>query len=316
MKTETPLIEVQHTARAIFNEVNKIIVGKTDLINYLIISLLSEGNILMEGYPGVAKTTIAKTFASALGCDFKRIQFTPDIMPADITGTYIYNQKSGNFDLRKGPVFANIVLADEINRTSPKSQSALLECMEERQVTLEGKTMPVPRPYMVIATQNPVDLEGTYPLPEVQIDRFMVKLIVDYPDEKEELEMLKREDREILLSEIKKISTPEQIMGMINAIKKVYADEKVMIYIRNLVMRTRNDKNLLIGASPRASIALLNASKSLAAIKGRDYVIPDDVKYLLPAVLRHRLILAPEAEFGGLTVNDIIQNALASVDVV
>jgi MoxR-like ATPase len=167
---ENELVEVANTARAINDEVSKVVIGKTDLINYLIINLLSEGNILMEGFPGVAKTTIAKTFASALGCDFKRIQFTPDIMPADITGTYIFNQKRGSFDLRKGPVFANIVLADEINRASPKSQSALLECMEERQVTLEGTTMKVPVPFMVIATQNPIDLEGTYPLPEAQID--------------------------------------------------------------------------------------------------------------------------------------------------
>ncbi len=314
MNTETKFIDVQRTAKAIFNEVNKVIVGKNDLIDHLIISLLSEGNILMEGYPGVAKTTIAKTFASALGCDFKRIQFTPDIMPADITGTYIYNQKTGSFELRKGPVFANIVLADEINRTSPKSQSALLECMEERQVTLEGKTIPVPRPYMVIATQNPIDLEGTYPLPEVQIDRFLFKLEVKYPDEKEELEMLVRKDKDIL-NEIKKVSSPQDITGLINAVKKVFIDEKVMIYIRNLVMRTRNNKDLLIGASPRASIALLNASKSLAAIQGRSYVIPDDVKHLLPAVLRHRLILSPESEFGGVTVNDIIQDALDSVEV-
>ncbi len=315
MKPETQFIEVQHTARAIFNEVNKIVVGKADIINYLIISLLSEGNILMEGYPGVAKTTIAKTFASALGCDFKRIQFTPDIMPADITGTYVYNQKTGSFELRKGPVFANIVLADEINRTSPKSQSALLECMEERQVTLEGKTMPVPRPYMVIATQNPIDLEGTYPLPEVQIDRFMFKLNVQYPDEKDELEVLMRKDKEVL-SEIKKVASPEQITGMINAVKKVFIDEKVMVYIRNLVMRTRSNKNLLLGASPRASIALLKASKSLAAIQGRTYVIPDDIKYLLPAVFRHRLILAPESEFGGVTVDEVINDALDSVEVV
>ncbi|VVB88645.1 ATPase family associated with various cellular activities (AAA) [uncultured archaeon] len=315
MKTETQLIEVQRIAKEIFNEVNKIIVGKADLINYLVISLLSEGNILMEGYPGVAKTTIAKTFASALGCDFKRIQFTPDIMPADITGTYIYNQKIGNFELRKGPVFANIVLADEINRTSPKSQSAMLECMEERQVTLDGKTMPVPMPYMVIATQNPIDLEGTYPLPEVQIDRFMFKLNVGYPDEKDELEMLKRKDKEAL-SEIKKVTSPEQITGMINAVKKVFIDEKVMIYIRNLVMRTRDNKNLLMGASPRASIAILKASKSLAAIRGRSYVIPDDIKYLLPVVLRHRLILSPESDFGGVTVDEIILDALDSVEVV
>lgn len=313
MKNE--LVEVQHVARAIFDEVSKVVIGKADLINYLIISLLSEGNILMEGFPGVAKTTIAKTFASALGCDFKRIQFTPDIMPADITGTYIYNQKTGSFELRKGPVFANIVLADEINRASPKSQSALLECMEERQVTLEGTTMKVPVPFMVIATQNPIDLEGTYPLPEAQIDRFLFKLDVEYPDEKEELDMLIRKDNGVS-SEIKKVTSPEQINRLIAAVKKVYIDEKVMRYIRNLVIDTRKNKELLIGASPRASIALLNASKSIAAIRGRSYVIPDDVKYLLTVVLRHRLILAPDSEFGGITVNEIIQNVLNQMEVV
>jgi len=285
------------------------------IINYLIISLLSEGNILMEGFPGVAKTTIAKTFASVLGCDFKRIQFTPDIMPADITGTYIFNQKRSDFELRKGPVFANIVLADEINRASPKSQSALLECMEERQVTLEGKSMPVPRPFMVIATQNPIDLDGTYPLPEAQIDRFIFKLNVEYPDEEEELNMLIRKDRDIS-SEIKTVTTPEEIISMINSVKKVYIDQKVMVYIRNLIMKTRHNKDLLIGASPRASIALLNASKAFAAIKGRTYVIPDDVKYLLPVVIRHRLILAPESEFGGMTVNEIIRDVLDGVEVI
>ncbi|MCZ7393556.1 MAG: MoxR family ATPase [Candidatus Methanoperedens sp.] len=312
---ENELLKVQHTIRAIFDEVSKVVIGKTDLINYLIICLLSEGNILMEGYPGVAKTTIAKTFASVLGCDFKRIQFTPDIMPADITGTYIYNQKTGSFELRKGPVFANIVLADEINRASPKSQSALLECMEERQVTLEGTTMRVPVPFMVIATQNPIDLEGTYPLPEAQIDRFLFKLDVGYPDEKEELDILIRKDNGIS-SEIRKVTAPEQINDLIAAVKKVYIDEKVMRYIRNLVINTRKNKDLLIGASPRASIALLNASKSFAAIRGRSYVIPDDVKYLLPVVLRHRLILTPDSELGGITVNEIIQNILNQVEVV
>ncbi|KCZ72806.1 MoxR-like ATPase [Candidatus Methanoperedens nitroreducens] len=314
MRAEAKLSEVQHTAEAIFNEVNKIIIGKKDLINYLIISLLSEGNILMEGFPGVAKTTIAKTFASALGCDFKRIQFTPDIMPADITGTFIYNQKTGGFELRRGPVFTNIVLADEINRTSPKSQSALLECMEERQVTLEGTTLKVPRPFMVIATQNPIDLEGTYPLPEAQIDRFLFKLDVEYPGEEEELGILISKDKEIF-SEIKKVTTPEQIMDMVTAVKKVYVDEKVMRYIRDLVIRTRKNRDLLIAASPRASVALLNTSKSFAAIQGRSYVIPDDVKYLAYAALKHRLVLAPESEFSGLTVDDIIQDVLNNVEV-
>ncbi len=309
------LEEVQYIAKSIFDEVSKVVIGKADLINYLIISLLSEGNILMEGFPGVAKTTIAKTFASVLGCDFKRIQFTPDIMPADITGTYIFNQKTGSFELRKGPVFANIVLVDEINRASPKSQSALLECMEERQVTLEGTTMKVPVPFMVIATQNPIDLEGTYPLPEAQIDRFLFKLDVEYPDEKEELDMLIRKDNGVS-SEIKRVTSPEQINRLIVAVKKVYIDEKVMRYIRNLVMDTRKNKELLMGASPRASIALLNASKTIAAISGRSYVIPDDIKYLIPVVLRHRLILAPDSEFSGMTLNEIIQNILNQVEVV
>ena len=308
------LLEVQNTVNAIFNEINKVVIGKADIINYLVLGLLSEGNILLEGFPGVAKTTIAKSFATALGCDFKRIQFTPDIMPADITGTYIYNQKTGDFELRKGPVFANIILADEINRASPKSQSALLECMEERQVSLEGNTMKVPRPFMVIATQNPIDLEGTYPLPEAQIDRFLFKIMVEYPDEKEELDMLLRKDKEVSI-EIKKVTTPEKITGMIEAVRTVYIDEKVMQYIRDLVIRTRNNKDLLIGASPRASVALLKASKSYAAIKGRDYVIPDDIKYLLPVVLQHRLILTPESEFGGLAVKDIIHDIINQVEI-
>jgi MoxR-like ATPase len=312
---ETELVEVANTARAILDEVSKVIIGKAELINYLIICLLSEGNIHMEGFPGVAKTTIAKTFALALGCEFKRIQFTPDIMPADITGTYIYNQKTASFDLRKGPVFANIVLADEINRASPKSQSALLECMEERQVTLEGTTMKVPVPFMVIATQNPIDLEGTYPLPEAQIDRFLFKLEVEYPDEKEELDMIIRKDSGIK-GEIKKVTSPEQINRLIAAVNKVYIDEKVMRYIRNLVIYARKNKEIMIGPSPRASIALLKASKSIAAIRGRSYVIPDDVKYLFAIVLKHRLILAPDSEFGGITVNEITQNVLNQVDVV
>lgn len=309
------LEEVSHIAKAIFDEVSKVIIGKTDIINYLTISLLSEGNILMEGFPGVAKTTIAKTFASVLGCDFKRIQFTPDIMPTDITGTYIFNQKTGSFELRKGPVFANIILADEINRASPKSQSALLECMEERQVTLEGITMQVPNPFIVIATQNPIDLEGTYPLPEAQIDRFLFKLDVEYPDEKEELDMIIWKDKG-MTSEINKVTSPEQINRLILAVKKVYIDEKVMRYIRNLVIDTRKRNELLIGASPRASIALLKASKSLAAIRGRSYVIPDDIKYLLPVVLRHRMILTPDSELGGITVHEIIQDVLNQVEVV
>jgi len=309
------LEEVSHIAKAIFDEVSKVVIGKTDIINYLTISLLSEGNILMEGFPGVAKTTIAKTFASVLGCDFKRIQFTPDIMPGDITGVYIFNQKTGSFELRKGPVFANIILADEINRASPKSQSALLECMEERQVTLEGTTMQVPNPFIVIATQNPIDLEGTYPLPEAQIDRFLFKLDVEYPDEKEELEMIIQKDKGVT-SEIKKVTSPEEINRLIVAVKKVYIDEKVMRYIRNLVIYTRKRNELLIGASPRASIALLSASKSLAAIRGRSYVIPDDIKYLLPVVLRHRMILTPDSELGGITVHEIIQDVLNQVEVV
>src|SRR3989304_1456649 len=308
------LLEVQNTVDAISNEINKVIIGKADIINYLVLGLLSEGNILLEGFPGVAKTTIAKSFATALGCDFKRIQFTPDIMPADITGTYIYNQKTGDFELRKGPVFANIILADEINRASPKSQSALLECMEERQVSLDGNTMKIPGPFMVIATQNPIDLEGTYPLPEAQIDRFLFKINVEYPDEKEELDMLLRKDKEIS-TEIRKVTTPDKINDMIEAVRTVYIDEKVMQYIRDLVIRTRNNKDLLMGASPRASVALLKASKSYAAIKGRDYVIPDDIKYLLPVVLQHRLILTPESEFGGLAVKDIIHDIINQVEI-
>jgi len=301
-------------ATCIVREVKKVIVGKDDLIQNILIALLSEGNIMLDGVPGLAKTSIAKAFASTLDLDFKRLQFVPDILPSDITGTYVFNQKDSSFSLKKGPVFTNILLVDEINRASPKTQSSLLEAMEEKQVTIEGTTLPLPYPFMVITTQNPIDIIGTFPLPEAQIDRFMFKLNVEYPTSEEELEILKAKNDSVS-SSIEKVLAADDVVNLINIVKHVHVDDKVMEYIRDLIMASRTHEKVLLGGSPRASIALLKASKAVAAIDGRDYVIPDDIKYLAPKVLNHRLIIKPEFEFESLTTQDIVEELLNTVKV-
>lgn len=313
-EAELSIRDVRSIAQKVLSEVNKVIVGKLDILQNIFIALLAGGHVLLEGVPGVAKTVMAKTFSDTLGCEFKRIQFTPDLLPADIIGTNVYDQKSGKFYLRKGPIFANIVLADEINRAPPKTQSALLECMQEKQVTIEGETYFLPRPFMVLATQNPIELEGTYPLPEAQVDRFFFKLIVDYPNPEEELEILKRKN----MSEeaiVEKVASPQIVIAMQDAVKKVYVDESMFEYIKNIVLRTRNHPQILLGASTRASIVLLYASKARAAILGRDFVIPDDIKSLAFPVLNHRIILKPEAELEGISAGRIINEILEEVEV-
>jgi MoxR-like ATPase len=299
-------------AMSILDEVKKAIVGKSTLSNDMLIALLAEGNIILDGVPGLAKTSIVKAFASTMDLEFKRIQFVPDLLPSDITGSYIYNQKDATFSVRKGPIFTNLFLVDEVNRASPKTQSSLLEAMEEKQVTIEGNTFKLPSPFMVITTQNPIDIVGTYPLPEAQIDRFMFKLNVDYPTFNEELEiiMLKNEEHE---NPINRVLTRDDVAGMIKMVKQVYVDPKVMGYIRDLIMASRSHEKLLLGASPRASIAFLKASKAVAAIEGRNYVIPDDVKYLAPKVLNHRLIIKPEYEFENLTTLNVIDDLITSI---
>ena len=301
-------------ASQITGEIKKAIVGKDDLITDMLIALLSEGNVMLDGVPGLAKTTIAKTFASTLDLEFTRMQFVPDILPSDVTGSYVFSQKDSSLVLNKGPVFTNLLLVDEVNRASPKTQSALLEAMEEKQVTIEGSTFPLPRPFMVITTQNPIDVVGTFPLPEAQIDRFMFKLKVDYPTFEEELEILKmKESGE--QGEVTKLLALDDVVSMINLVKRVYVDEKVLVYIRDLIMASRDHEKLLLGGSPRASIALLKASRAVAAIRGREYAIPDDVKYLAPKVLNHRLIVKPEYEFEDVSAASIVQELLNTVKV-
>jgi MoxR-like ATPase len=308
------MVSFKSVSSGVVGEVKKVVVGKDGLIEDIFIALLAGGNVLLEGVPGVAKTTIAKAFASAIGMEFKRIQFVPDILPSDVIGSSIFNQKDMSFNIHKGPVFTNILLVDEINRASPKIQSSLLEAMEEKQVSIDGITFQLPHPFMVITTQNPIDIMGTFPLPEAQIDRFMFKLNVDYPTPDEELGMLKSRNSRAM-PEAAKVLSPEDVVRMIEMVKGIRVDEKVLEYIRDLVVASRQHEKLLLGASPRASISLMRASKAVAAMDGRDYVIPDDVKYLVPNVLGHRLIVKPEYELENVTSYDVASELLSSVKV-
>jgi MoxR-like ATPase len=283
--------QARNTIRNVVSECQKTVVGKTELIEDLLVALLSEGHVLMGGVPGVAKTTIAKTFARALGLDFKRIQCSPDILPADIVGTHIFDPKTGSFKLEKGPIFSNTVLIDEINRNTPKTNSAVLEAMQERQVTIEGETQHLPYPFLIIATQSPIEFHGVFPLPEVLIDRFLLSLKVGYPNVEEELEITNKLYT-IEISEIRQVTTTEQILNLVELTKRVFLAPHVRSYIVDLVQRTRDMSVISLGASPRASIALTKASRARALIKGRLYVLPDDVRYLAPRALSHRIVLS------------------------
>jgi len=295
-------------------EIHNAVVGKDEVIELLAVALLAEGHVILEGVPGVAKTTIAKSFANALGLKFSRIQLTPDLLPADILGTVYYDQRDGNFKIKKGPIFANVVLADEINRAQPKTQSALLEAMQERQVTIEGRTFPLEAPFLVIATKNPLEFEGVYALPEAQIDRFMIHIKVGYPDEEEELTMLARKDKGDF-REVKQIFTRGQILRLINQVKKVKMSEEILRYLYEIISKTRKDERLLVGASPRAAEHLLYASKALAFLRGRDYVIPDDIKELAASILAHRLMIKAEYEIEGVKSEDVVREVLNEVEV-
>jgi len=305
--------EVHELSSEIIRECGRIIVGKLDIMRDVLVAFLANGHVVLEGVPGLAKTYMARTFASILGCVFKRIQLTVDTLPPDLLGSNVFNQKSGEFWFRKGPVFANLVLADEINRCPPKSQSALLEVMEERQVSLEGVTRPLPNPFLIIATQNPVEQEGTYPLPEAQLDRFMFRLILDYPTGSEEAEVIKRK-HEGEAKDLRVLADPETMLRMQETCKTVYLDEDIITYIRDIVVRTRSDPQILLGGSPRASLVLMDASKTRAAMHGRNYVIPEDIRKLAVQALNHRLILKPEAELEGLTVERVVSKILGEVD--
>jgi MoxR-like ATPase len=310
------LTEVTATADAVIQEVKKAIVGKDHLLKQIMATILAGGHILLEDYPGLAKTLTANSFATALGLDFKRIQFTPDLLPGDITGSYIYDRSQGHFQLRQGPIFANIILADEINRASPKTQSALLEAMQERQVTLEGQTMPLPDPFIVIATQNPIEYEGTFPLPEAQLDRFLIKLAVGYPSLDEEQEILKRRrDRRTDAFSLEAVTNSETLVAMRQAIEDVFLENDLERYIVRMVHQTRLDSRVAVGASPRGSLALLKLSRAQAVLGGRDYVLPDDIKIFAKPALIHRLILSPELWLRSGAADQILTSIIENIPV-
>ncbi|HTY46618.1 MAG TPA: MoxR family ATPase [Methanomassiliicoccales archaeon] len=308
--------EVKGTCESIIGEVGKVIVGKRAVMERCVMCLLADGHLLFEDYPGLAKTLLAKTLARATGMDFKRVQFTPDLLPADITGTYILDRQSSTFALREGPVFTNLLLADEINRAPPKTQSALLEAMQERQVTLEGATHPLPKPFIVMATQNPIEYEGTYPLPEAQIDRFLMRTEVGYPGTSEEAEVLRRRrERKQEDASVQAVSSAAQILEMQRAVEDIHVDPAIDEYIVKLVAGTRTHPQVEVGASPRGSLALMRLGAAHAALVGRDYLLPDDVKEIVVPALAHRLILAPDPWIRGVRPSSIIEDVLRSVPV-
>ena len=295
----------------VLDEIGRVFIGPRELVETLLIALLARGHVLLEGVPGVAKTTLVKAFAQVLGCDFRRIQFTPDLLPADITGTYVLDLQTNRFLLRKGPIFAQIVLGDEINRAPAKTQSALLEAMEEHQVTIEGVTQKLEEPFMVLATQNPVEQEGVYLLPEAQLDRFLVKLVVGYPTQDEEQKILKTYDRRV--APVRRLLGPEEILELRSLAEQVHVDKQLMAYIVRLVRYTRQHEQVYLGASPRAALSMMWAAKARALVRGRDFVLPDDIRELVPHVLVHRILLNPEAEIEGLRVEEVLSEAQLEV---
>ena len=303
-------------SQQVIREVEGAIVGKRTLLETIMTSILAGGHVLLEDYPGLGKTLIAKSYAAALGLEFKRIQFTPDLLPGDITGGYIFNRDKNRFELRKGPVFANIILADEINRASPKTQSALLEAMQESQVTLEGESLALPDPFVVLATQNPIEYEGTFPLPEAQLDRFMIKVGVGYPALDEEAQILhRREQRGSDAVSLRRVASPGQLLEMRAAVETVHVEPDLEGYIAAVVQETRRDRHVSVGASPRASLAFLKMARAFAALSGRDFILPDDVKRFDLAVLSHRLILQPEYWLTRQVTEDVIRDVFSRVPV-
>ncbi len=306
----TDLANLKNTVEILKDNIGQVIVGKNETVDLLMVALLCEGHVLIEDVPGVGKTMLARSLAISLGGHFKRLQCTPDLLPNDVTGVSVFNQGTQAFEFRRGPVFVNILLADEINRATPRTQSALLEAMQERQVTVDGTTYPLPRPFMVLATQNPVEYEGTFPLPEAQLDRFMLKINMGYPSPEEEKEILLRLQRQHPIDSLEPVMTPEAIQTLKPLIWDVHVDETVTEYIIRSVKSTRNHHDILLGGSPRATLSLYKACQALAAIHGRDHVLPDDVKTLAVPVLSHRLMLQPEAELRGRTSTKLIQHIL------
>jgi MoxR-like ATPase len=306
---------VAATAEALQSNIDRVIVGKTAVVELLLVALFSHGHVLLEDVPGLGKTTLAKALARSLGCVFQRLQFTPDLLPSDITGVNVFNQKTGEFEFRPGPVMAQIVLADEINRAGPRTQSALLEAMEERQVTVDGQTRPLPRPFLVIATQNPIELEGTFPLPEAQLDRFLLRLSIGYPEAADEREILRRFRTADPLADLAPVASGEQVAALNAIVRQVHVSAAVEGYILALVRATRDNPAVALGASPRGALALLRCSQALAAIRSRVFVVPDDVQALIAPTLAHRLIPSGQSRLRGKAVSDILREVVDRVPV-
>jgi len=308
--------EAAETCQKVVSQVKKVIVGKDSVLEKVMLAVLANSHILFEDYPGLAKTLMARSFAMSMGCDFSRIQFTPDLLPADITGTYVYNVKTSDFDLRRGPVFTNILLADEINRAPPKTQAALLEAMQERQTTLDGKTHPLTDPFIVIATQNPIEYEGVYPLPEAQLDRFLVRLQLGYPNRADEVEILRRRmQRGKEDVELSPAANSETILELQKTVEGIHVDDDVLGYVTDIVQATRAQRQIEVGASPRGSLAIFKLARARAVFHARDYVIPDDVKEVAEPALIHRMIMKAESWVRGSDPRQIIQEILKSIPV-
>ena len=301
------------TAQLVIDNTSKVIVGKRDVIELAVATLIAQGHLLVEDVPGVGKTMLAKSLATSIGCSFNRIQCTPDLLPSDITGLSIYNQQNGQFEFRQGPLMSQVVLADEINRATPKTQSALLESMEEHQITVDGVTHPLHAPFIVLATQNPIEYEGTFPLPEAQLDRFLMRINLGYPSVEEELEIISEQEMAHPITVLESVTTPSGILEMQEAVNSIYVDSLIREYIVKLTESTRSHPEVYLGASPRASLGLFKTARALALIRERDYVIPDDVKFLAPTVLSHRIILAPSARMQGIRSMDIVDNLLSEL---
>ncbi len=308
-------MDIQATAQQITQNVARVVVGKDEAIELCMVALLCEGHVLVEDVPGIGKTTLAKSIARSLGCTFKRIQFTPDLLPGDVTGIYYFNQKSQEFEFRPGPILSQIVLADEINRATPRTQSALLEAMQERQVTVDVDTLPLPRPFMVLATQNPIELEGTFPLPEAQVDRFLLKIALGYPTEADENELLVRYEREDPMDTLEPVIEPDVLLAMQQEIKGVLVEESVREYLVRVVRATRDHEAVELGVSPRGTMALYRTAQALAALRGRSFVIPDDIKYLAPAVLTHRIMISPQTRLRGRRPEEVVVEIVNTVPV-
>ena len=323
MQTDTPsatfqdeeMHEVARRANDIAANVASIILGKEEVIQACLVALLAGGHLIIEDYPGVGKTLLAKALARSVNCRFTRIQFTPDLLPSDVTGVSVFNQKTAGFEFRPGPIFANIVLADEINRASPKTQSSLLECMEERQATIDSVTHPIDPPFMVIATQNPIEYEGTYPLPEAQLDRFMMRLSLGYPSPEAEENIIHEQTSHNPLAELRPVLDGAEVLAMTQAVARVRVAPALRSYVVDLLAATRQQREIYLGASPRAGIALTRAAKALALLRGRDFVVPKDIKDLAVRVLAHRLMLAPDAKVHGVSAENVVARLLETVPV-